>query len=237
MSTTEFTNGKPAGCVQSTDMSDTQNVAIKDSWIRDDGYISFTKMCKHGGKKPSNFTKTASAQKLVDTLSNRLGVPSSTLIRVYRGNSPNEPQGTWVHPHIATYAAQWISVSFSLDVSEWIEEWKLINYKNPNRYEESLESITPDSTVNEEKLIQDRLQKELGGETEVKTPVGYIDLLTSTEIIEIKAYACWKHALGQVYAYSTYYPSLKRRLHLFGGEPNIELEKICESLDIRVTYE
>jgi hypothetical protein len=53
---------------------------------------------------------------------------------------------------------------------------------------------------------------------EVQTPVGLIDILCSEAIIEVKRARNWKQALGQVLAYSNYYPSHSRVLHLFGRE-------------------
>ncbi|MDJ0719082.1 MAG: hypothetical protein QNJ54_33460 [Prochloraceae cyanobacterium] len=64
--------------------------------------------------------------------------------------------------------------------------------------------------------IRDRLHQQSGGLKEVATPAGRIDLLTNTEIIEIKRIGDWKAALGQILVYSAYYPEHQKRLHLFG---------------------
>ena len=53
-------------------------------------------------------------------------------------------------------------------------------------------------------------------EIEVKTPVGNIDILTPTKLIEIKQSKQWKHALGQLLSYSEFYPSHQKYLYLFG---------------------
>lgn len=58
------------------------------------------------------------------------------------------------------------------------------------------------SPVRVEHQIRARLQYQLGGLTEVLTPAGRIDLLTETEIIEVKHLSEWKSAMGQVMAYS-----------------------------------
>ena len=67
-----------------------------------------------------------------------------------------------------------------------------------------------------EKHIQVQLAKELGGQMEVETPVGYIDILTPTKIIEVKEISKWKHALGQILSYATYYPNREKCIYLFG---------------------
>jgi hypothetical protein len=89
----------------------------------------------------------------------------------------------------------------------------------------------------EEKQIQKKLQTELCGLIEVETPDGYIDLLTDTEIIEIKNGEKWKQGLGQLAVYSLSYPSHIKRLHLFNIEPNLRINKCCNNYNIKVTYE
>jgi len=48
---------------------------------------------------------------------------------------------------------------------------------------------------NPEYQVVQRLQAKLGGQTEIVTAVGRIDLLTETEIIEVKQVSDWKAAL------------------------------------------
>ena len=69
---------------------------------------------------------------------------------------------------------------------------------------------------NAEAKIQKRLRAELGGEVEVVTAVGRIDKLTSSEVIEIKNIDDWKEALGKILAYSAFFPSKAKLIHLFG---------------------
>jgi len=94
-----------------------------------------------------------------------------------------------------------------------------------------------------EKQVRDRLQVALGGLIEVITPIGRIDLLTDTEIIEVKVVNDWKAGMGQVLAYSAYFPSHEKRLHLFhqkGGKfisDSWEAKRICSDLEIIVTIE
>ena len=69
--------------------------------------------------------------------------------------------------------------------------------------------------------LETYLQKELNkrvyhGTREVITPHGKIDILTQTTIIEIKEASKYKHAIGQLLAYSTLYPNRKLLLIVFG---------------------
>jgi len=95
-------------------------------------------------------------------------------------------------------------------------------------------------TLSPERKAQIRLAKELKGETEVLTEVGSIDVLTKTEIIEVKLAKGWKHAIGQVVCYGFYYPSLQKRIHLVGKcHPSMTatIEKICLSNGVIVSWE
>lgn len=91
-----------------------------------------------------------------------------------------------------------------------------------------------------EKLCQLALAEELSGETEVVTPVGEIDILTVTEIIEVKPAKHWKSALGQILAYGHFYPSHQKRIHLIGcvhSQVKKNLEDICANYQVVVSWE
>ena len=93
--------------------------------------------------------------------------------------------------------------------------------KNELRIKELKESIRIRESYKEnhkkkKKEIQLKLHHDLGGNIEVQTDSGFIDLLTDTEIIEIKNGKKWKQAIGQILIYSSYYPEHTKRIHLFG---------------------
>jgi transcriptional regulator with XRE-family HTH domain len=90
-----------------------------------------------------------------------------------------------------------------------------------------------------ERDVRDRLQAQLGGKVEAYTKYGLIDLLTETELIEIKVVHRWKDAIGHILAKSEKYPNHHKRLHLFGHQEPIldNIQEVCDRLDIRVTFE
>lgn len=91
-----------------------------------------------------------------------------------------------------------------------------------------------------EKIVKERLSVQLDGETEVITPVGNIDILTSTQIIEVKTISDWKNALGQVLAYGYFYPSHEKRIHLFGTAHSRSIgyiDEICNKYNVVFTWE
>ena len=94
---------------------------------------------------------------------------------------------------------------------------------------------------NLEQQIRDALKVLLGGQSEVITSAGRIDLLTDTQIIEVKRVDEWKSALGQVLAYSAFFPSHQKRIHLFGTAMALkklpDIESACLAFDVLVTGE
>jgi hypothetical protein len=101
------------------------------------------------------------------------------------------------------------------------------------------EWITIKRRSHPERDVRDRLQSQLGGKVEAHTKFGPIDLLTETELIEIKIAHRWKDAIGHILAKSYKYPNHKKRLHLFGPEEPImeTIENACNPWDISVTFE
>lgn len=94
--------------------------------------------------------------------------------------------------------------------------------------------------VRTEKEIQLKLQQKLGGEIEIECLAGRIDLLTSTQIIEVKNVGSWKSALGQILVYGEYYPSHQKRIHLYGETQASYLELIrkhCSKFSVVVTHQ
>ena len=99
--------------------------------------------------------------------------------------------------------------------------------------------ITIQRKAHPERDVRDRLQAQLGGKVEAYTKYGLIDLLTETELIEIKTVDRWKDAIGHILAKSNKYPTHAKRLHLFGPkDPILEtIEEVCNPHQIRVTFE
>ena len=92
----------------------------------------------------------------------------------------------------------------------------------------------------QEYYISNKLNQILNGQMEVNTQCGRIDILTETEIIEVKEYKLWKSALGQILSYSYFYPGKQKRIHLFNIQKNTNIEliiQIYKKFDILLSYE
>lgn len=87
-----------------------------------------------------------------------------------------------------------------------------------------------DSYDNPEYQVVQRLNNELGGQVEVITAVGRIDLLTDTQVIEVKQVSDWKAALGQILTYSAFFPEHIKRIHLFGDCTPDKKQVICSTV-------
>lgn len=92
-----------------------------------------------------------------------------------------------------------------------------------------------------EKVVRDRLATALpNSKTEVVTDSGRIDILTPTEVIEVKQVRRYKHAMGQVISYGYYYPRHSKRIHLYGQVSSKQRKLIireCQASQIKVTFE
>jgi hypothetical protein len=204
-----------------------------------DGYINATQLCKAGKRELDVWNRNKVGKEFVKVLGKKLELTRDQLVESIT-TGLNEDRKTWVHPQIATHIAQWISPTFAVEVSAWIEEWKNHSTGNRKKYVEELERLEPTANLSIEKELQRKLQKQLNAQIEVETPVGYADLLTDTEIIEIKEITNWKSALGQILSYGSFYPTHQKSLYLFNAsEPKIdttEIERICGLYDVKVRY-
>lgn len=194
------------------------------------GYINATKICydmktKNGNKKEFKQWKFNSiSQEILIEISNETHITMDNLLIPITGGKIMEIRGTYVHPLLLTHIAYWISPKFAIKESLWIEEWKNFSNENLFKYYYTLSNLEPLQNNNKEKLIQKKLHKKLGGQTEVTTKVGDIDLLTNDSLIEIKTYDNWKYGIGQIIAYSTFHPDKNKYLYLFDvGDKNTKI--------------
>lgn len=78
-----------------------------------DGYFNATNMCKALKKQWHDFYRLDSTNDFIEALSTETGIPVSGLVETKRGGIQSK-QGTWVHPQIAIYLAQWLSPQFAV---------------------------------------------------------------------------------------------------------------------------
>ena len=96
-------------------------------------------------------------------------------------------------------------------------------------------------TSQKERTIRDRLAAQIpGSQTEVPTLSGRIDILTPSQVIEVKNVRQYKHAIGQVVSYSHYYPKHERCVYLFGKVSDKQrrlIIKECNTAKVKVMFE
>lgn len=200
--------------------------------LKHNGYFSGKDICDAGEKHLNNYLRSSSTKEFLKGLKEEL--KEDPLLKIkYHGAAY---RGIWLHPRATTHLACWISPKFFIKISEWIEEWKLAAPQNANKYAQELCCIESSKILQKEKEVQERLHKEYGGEIEVKTPVGFIDISNDELIIEIKEFSQWKHALGQILCYSSFYPEKRKMLYLYAAAPDCE-DKVITVLEICARYE
>jgi hypothetical protein len=86
---------------------------------RADRYFDATAMCRAGGKRWGTYWQNAGTKRYLEELTSVIGIPTTDIVQVKQGGTN---QGTWVHPHVSTHLAQWISASFEVAVNMWLDE-------------------------------------------------------------------------------------------------------------------
>lgn len=90
-----------------------------------------------------------------------------------------------------------------------------------------------------ERDISRQLAAREGGECEVRTLVGFIDVLTPKVLYEVKEARGWKSALGQVLAYGRSYPDRKLCLYLYGTVSTLQKRLInghCTAMGVAIEW-
>ena len=200
--------------------------------MKSNGYINATKLGNQYNEKVKNWFTNKSSKKIISGVKKLLNGEEPYIMRNY---GINKIKGTYVHPYLLTDICRWISADFSIKVSSWIEEWKSFSEENYNKYYTEISQIKPDNKLQPEAEYQQYLHEKLGGEIEVETQVGRIDLLTHYKLIEIKKCSNWKCGLGQLIAYGKFYPDHKKYLYLFGVDDDItEIKEFCRENNVHV---
>ena len=204
-----------------------------------DGYINATRLAQFGGKQGKHYAANASTQQFLDKLSCKLSVVKEVLVVSKHGGQTC----TWIHPQVATHFASWISSDFAACVSGWIDRAKALDPTIQTEYTNEMSVLKADGIEQKEHAIRDALSARLEGTIEVVAEHGIIDVVTPTEVIEVKYAKKYLHAIGQILGYSETFPDKTRRIHLFGSEKELttsflaRVTALCDKHHISVTYE
>jgi hypothetical protein len=206
------------------------------------GYINATKLCASGNKQLKHWSENSSSKNMITYFEGMMNIQTKLIIIITGGQIP-EITGTYVHQLLIPHIACWVSPLFAYNISIILREWKLLSPENEFRYWNEMgtafaKTKLTDTVEGKEAIIRDQTAVEENGVTEIKTPVGLIDVLTSSKIIEIKIGYNWKHALGQVKCYGFYYPDKEKWIYLFecNDIDKDVIDKICVFENVNVKY-
>lgn len=91
-----------------------------------DQYVDATDICRQTGKKLAHYLENKGAQEVMAVLAGDIGIPTSQLVQVRRGNAKGDnsgvTQGTWLHPDLAIDFARWACPRFALQMARWVRE-------------------------------------------------------------------------------------------------------------------
>jgi hypothetical protein len=105
----------------------------------------------------------------------------------------------------------------------------------PEKTLQSIERLPPEQ---QEKAFQELEAARIKGEMEVPAGLGgRCDILTEIEVVEVKRYSCWRHALGQLLSYGFFFPGRALRIHLFNPPqmPEDDVLVICQKYGVKVS--
>lgn len=100
-----------------------------------DGYVNATALCRAGGKRWIDYSKTKEAKVLFEKVSVEVRIITSNLILSTRGRNAE----TWIHPDIAIDLAQWIGVDFKYAVIKLVQNEIKQHILSPNPQPQSTE--------------------------------------------------------------------------------------------------
>lgn len=205
--------------------------------MKSNGYINATKLCKDAKKEFFHWKENKFSKELIKNLGSFLGITKKEIMIIITGGNNIKIRGTYVHPTLITHVAYWCKPLFAIYIGIWIEEWKKYCVKNELKYWEKLSKCKVWNKDCKEEKIKLKLCKNLKGKPEIETDNGYIDILTKTAIIEVKDYINWKYALGQILAYSIYYPKKNKIIYLFNVPKQnklIKIKKTCKKYGVKI---
>jgi hypothetical protein len=107
------------------------------------------------------------------------------------------------------------------------------------RLQEKGTMVTSEVVIETERMIQLALQGREGGQREVETPAGLVDVVTDEYAIEIKHVSNWKDG-AKVLFYNQFLKGKKPRVHFFGGYSSASkdlIEQCYSAVGVAVTWE
>jgi hypothetical protein len=132
-----------------------ENTFHEISLIRheEDGYINATKLCEKGGKKLFNLTNTKRWAEIIEKMKQNVlhGITCNMIYDLFEG-FPHNLQGTYIHPKLVHFVAEYVSIDYAFKVAEIMD---LIDEKN------HLLNKTLEDTICEMKKENEEIKKEL----------------------------------------------------------------------------
>jgi len=194
------------------------------------GYINATKLCIRGRNRFDNWVKNSNSVQLINFFQKSLNV--DVIYNIFADK--------YVHPKLMPYVAIWVSKDFAYKVSFIIDDWIKIPSQNELTFWNDMGDFFKEP-INDDVVIEiniEQIAKEENGHSKVETPIGIIDVLTDTKIIDVKPEYLWKEALGKVKCYSFYYPDKQKYIYLYNSNyKNMHvISQICDNESVMVKY-
>ena len=139
-------------------LSDGKTMSIP---VRKDGMVNATVLCKAGGKLFGHYKSNKQTEAYLKALESNIGIPILELFSTLVGGKHD---GTWVHRKVAIHLAQWISPSFAVQVTNWIDELLITGKVTlgqeksqkelEHKFKEQIQTLQGQLTKSEEEKLQ-----------------------------------------------------------------------------------
>ena len=206
---------------------------------KETGYINVFDLMHIAGRRFQKMKENKATKMAIFAMETLHGLKSGDLIKGYHMGKGG-PSAKFVHPYFFVFALRWCRMDSDY-ILKFCTKYAASYSKFTNMILDGLQNY---QTCNdqEEVRVRDSLAATLDGTVEIVTSSGKIDVLTTTEIIEVKTVSLWKHAFGQICSYAVHYPDHRRRVHLFGSKQDYErlkpaIEQTAKILGVHTTFE
>jgi hypothetical protein len=118
---------------------------------RRDGFVNITKLCRDGGKNFKHWNENSSSKKMVEELSQVVGIPTTQLMETHQAGSDYELSGTYVHQDLVPHIASWISPQFAIKVSRIVNNFIVCQYEQAMREK--------NGEISQLKMLNEKIEK------------------------------------------------------------------------------
>lgn len=110
-----------------------------------DNFVNATQLCNVGGKRFTDWMRRKKSQRAIndikDIIREENNLPNGMEVNIIDTTIINQRIIYWLHPHLVSFLAKWISASIYIPVSRWYMTWFARKDKYDNFKKELLDAV------------------------------------------------------------------------------------------------